>query len=228
MELASGVVNLHAAGHAATLVNPRDGSFSRLTKDELDVVHVQGHDPSKARGMFVFNVFNCTLDQTEKIIYALNQDQLYSGVYDSYSRHYTSDFDAYASRTTNELTWDTDMSATILGSHYNESLRGGVRRIPQIDPMATPFGPYLVARTWMPTPANFPHSDKTFDQDYQIEVYYERKAGEVIHLYGIWRQMNLGTILNLSTENDEVVATTVGHLEDWDSKTAELCALHKP
>jgi len=70
----------------------------------------------------------------------------------------------------------------------------------------------------------------------QIEVYYERAPGEVVHLYGILAADGpRGTFLNLNTDNDQVVATTVGHLEGGrggggggDGKTADLCKAGKP
>jgi hypothetical protein len=227
--IAGGVNSLHANAYGAKVTDPRDGSFSRMTSDELDPVGLEGsRDPMKARGMYIFDVIPCTLDGIERIVYALEQDKLYTGVYDSYSRHYTSDLDAYVSRRERTLTWQVDIAATILGAHYTESLEGGIRRVEKIDDTLTPFGPILLARTWMPSPAQFPGSSKSFNQDYQIEVYYEREPGKTVHLYGIWRQMDLGTFLNLDTENDQVVATTVGHLEEWDGKTADLCKAGKP
>jgi hypothetical protein len=227
-EIAMGVRSLHTNGHADKLGDAQGGSFSHPTADELGIVGLQDHDPKKARGMYVFDVIHCSLDQVEKIVAALDQDKLYTGVYDSYDRKYTSDFDTYMSRKSPTLTWDVDIAATILGAHYTESLHGGLRRVEPIDTMATPFGPTLMARAYMPSPAQFPGSGKTWNQDYQIEVYYERAMGETVHLYGIWRQMDLGTFLNLNTDNDEVVSTIVGHLVDWDNQTVALCKAGKP
>ena len=42
-----------------------------------------------------------------------------------------------------------------------------------------------------------------FDQDYQLEVYYERAPGELIHVYPLWREIALPS-LGLSTDNDSV------------------------
>jgi hypothetical protein len=219
------VRNLHATTNAQSLDEAKSGGFSDITMEELAVVGMQDKvDPSATRGMWLLNVIHCPIDQLEKITYALEQNELYTGVYDRYMRTYTSDFEAYTARTTPTLSWDVDIWATILGNSYYEKLHGGLRRV-------TPEGresPILLARTWMPQPADFEDDSKSFSQDYQIEVYYERAPGEVVHVYGIWRHMDLGTFLGLDTENDEVIATTLGNLEDWDEKTAELCAQGRP
>jgi len=49
-------------------------------RTKVSNLNLNPRDPTKARGMFIFNVIECSLDQVEKITYALNQDQLYTGV----------------------------------------------------------------------------------------------------------------------------------------------------
>lgn len=227
-QIREAVSNLHATTRADELEEARDGSFSDLAASEVAVVGLEGKvDPSAARGMFLVNVIACPLESVERIVYALEQDQLYEDVYDRYERRYTSDLDAYVSRDRRSLTWEVDIAASVLGTSYEEHLKGGIRWVPAGEP-GSQFGPILVARTWMPEPARFESDSKSFDQDYQIEVYYERAPGEVVHLYGMWRQMDMGTILNLTQDNDQLVATILGNLADWDEQTGKLCKEGRP
>ena len=81
-----------------------------------------------------------------------------------------------------------------------EHTSGGVRFIPADEKAGT--GPILLSRSWMKGPAQFKGDDTSFDQDFQIETYYERAPGELWHAYGVWREVHLKT-LNLSSDSNE-------------------------
>ena len=68
-------------------------------------------------------------------------------------------------------------------------------------------------------------SDWTFEQDYQIELFWERAPGELVHAYGIWREMNVG---GLSAEDEGFVNVTLNNMVDWDEQTVALCAEGRP
>ena len=71
-------------------------------------------------------------------------------------------------------------------------------------------------------PATFtsPDSSAQFDQDYQIDLYYERSPGELVHMFAVWRRMSFNT---RSTDDDFFVSTALSSFIDWDVRMAELC-----
>jgi len=151
-----------------------------------------------------------------------DQDQLYEGEYDSYTRTYTSDYDDFASGESSTLAWKVEMEAEwMAGASYTEVLRGGLRWVPEIDEDTTPWGPILMARTWLPQEADFDNDDFYFQQDYQIEVFWERAPSQIVHMYGLWREAGF---LEASTDDDTIVHHMTEALGEWDDTTAEICA----
>lgn len=221
-ELALAVINAHAAIDGDELSEVQDGSLSAFTRDEMDRVGMRASaDPNELAGMYLVDLLPCTLEQLERVITDLDQDQLYEGEYEAYDRRYTSDHDAYAAREEPQLTWDVDITAEfVAGALYEEFIHGGTRYVPAVDEETSPFGPVVLARTWMPDAARFDNDDYYFTQDYQIEVYYERAPGEVNHLYGLWRHSGFQ---ELNTDDEFLVRQILNALADWDVRTGELC-----
>ncbi len=222
-ELAGAIVNFDAAVDAANLDGVVDGSLSEFTRAEMDLVDMRDDaDPAELAGMYLTNSLDCTLDQVEAIVTALEQDELYTGEYESYDRRYTSDADAFFAREDPQLSWDVDISAEfVAGALYSEFIHGGARHVPIVDGETSPHGPILLTRTWMPEPAVFENDDYYFTQDYQLEIYYEREPGRVIHLYGLWRHSGF---IDLNTDDEFLVRQILNALADWDVRTVELCA----
>jgi hypothetical protein len=222
-----GAVNtLHGIVMGGTRVDAKKGGIKDLSADDVKGLMIAASpDPTAARGMYLINEFACTLDKVESITIALKQDTLYTGVYTTYARSYTSDADAYNARSVATLTWKTDLSAALLDAKYSSTLSGGVRRVtPNGDAMSTFGGPILLVRTWLPTPSVFVDSGPIFDQDYQLEVYYERAPGQLIHVYPLWRHMSIPAA-GLTTDDDSVVNLITNDLQSWDDQTARLCAM---
>lgn len=218
-------LKLQVAGKADTLTaqKPGRGFVTRLSGDEIAVAGLKDVvDPAKARGFFITNVFPCTLDKLETIVSALDQKAQYPEAYDAYTRSYTSDSAAYTSRTSPNLSWDVTLTAKLVTAPYTSNLKGGLRRVTPASGKTT-FGPMLIGRTWLPAPATFKNPDPatSFEQDYQIEIWWERTPGELFHAYGMWRDLRLG--LGFTTEDNGVANTLMDGLVDWDKKTAELC-----
>jgi len=219
-DLADATLKLDAAVDGGSLdpAAPLKGGLKDLTRDELTQVAMEnGADPAKGRGLYIVNTFDCTLDKLEQIVSALDQKSQYPDAYDTYSRSYTSDHDAYFARTTNELGWDTSIGSAILQAKYTEHLLGGMRRVE-----TSPLGPILFARTWMTAPAVFQGDGTHFDQDYQIEVFYERSPGHILHAYGMWREIRIDGLL--TTDDAGMVNIIMDNLVKWDDQTAKLCA----
>lgn len=187
-------------------------------------------DPADATPMYLAKRFACAPDALADILVALNQDELYPGNYDEYDRTYTSSIDDFQSGASDRVEWTVDLTKTVFGyPQYFETLEGGVRRVPVPtdleDPPAWSGEDMLVARTYIPFPAHVVDPDKAdafrFDQDYQIEAYIPWEGGDVVHLYGLWRQLD-GALGKL--DNKGVQQVMFSSLASWDDDTAELCA----
>lgn len=221
-EIAEATVALHAAIDGDALKKAETGTLTDLTTAEAELVPLDAPpDPAAARGMVLANVIGCTLEELEPILYALDQDQLYPDVYDAYGRVYTTDLDAYVAREAPQLGWQSDIEATILGSTYTERVLAGLRWSPAVEGSGD-WGPVLLGRAWIPEPAAFEDENKSFDQDFQLEIYWERSPGEVLHVYALWREMSYGS--GLTTDSDTVVGIILDNLVKWDDQTTALCA----
>jgi hypothetical protein len=221
---------------AALLDEPVDGFQSRLTREDIAAVDLFAPpdddgtwtlpDPALARPIFLVNRFTCGIDALERVLIHLDQQDLFGG-YDSYVRTYTSSDEAYLARTAPTLSWEALAAASYFGAgSYEELLLGGVRRVPL--PPDTPFDgdAMLLGRTHIPFPATNLSGPIQFRQDYQIEVYAPWEGGDVIHLYGIWRELELGALGTM--ESDAVARVTLNNLAGWDDKTEALCAEGRP
>jgi hypothetical protein len=224
-DIVDAVNKLHTIVQGATRTDAKKGGITHLSTDDIKTVMARADaDPSQARGMYLINEFACTLDKVTTITIALDQDTQYPGVYNSYKRTYTSDSAGFTAGTTPTLSWSSDIGASLLDAKYTSTVSGAVRKVtpPTDDP--TPFGgPILLVRAWLPSPAVFEDMGPIFDQDYQLEVYYERAPGALIHVYPMWRHMAIPSV-NESTDDDSVVNLITNDLQSWDQQTAALCA----
>lgn len=214
-------LNLDAA--VGELTKPMTGTLTDLSADEQAVLGLDApQDIAAAAGMFLMNTVPCSLDQIERITIALEQDALYPDTYTDYARSYTSDVDAYLARETPYLTWASSIDAEVLGAGYHEDIDGGARYVS--DPDGAAFGDMLMTRVYLPTPATFEDGNdaKSFTQDYQLEIYYSRDAGTVVHAYVLWRQMDYGG--GLDTDDSSAQSLMLSALIDWDDANAGLCA----
>jgi hypothetical protein len=194
-----------------------DGSLNQLTEQQIAAVPVEGADPTSAFGLFLTRPVACTMAQLEPILYARDQNALYDA-YKEYSREYTTDLEAYETRTAPTLNWDISLTAAnILFGEYSEDLRGGIRWLGTNQDGR----PAVIQHTYMPWPATFVNDKSRFDQDYQIEIFWQRDEA-VHHAYGIWRDVHFNGV---STVEDDIVARTIlTALSDWDDITERWCA----
>ncbi|MEY3209797.1 MAG: hypothetical protein RIT28_278 [Pseudomonadota bacterium] len=214
------VDTLHALVGGDTLAEDTRGALTPLTVDELgDITLSPGQDPADAPGMLLVNPMACALDDLAAVLVHLEQDELYPGVYLEYARVHDGDGEAFLAGQTDRLGWVSDMRVEILGAEYTEQVRGDIRRV------TDGARPFLWARTHLTAPAEFVDSDWTFEQDYQIELFWERQPGDLVHAYGIWREMNVG---GLSAEDEGFVNVTLNNMVDWDAQTEALCAEGQP
>ena len=198
----------------APLEETLTGDLSDLSAEQT--LGFSDGDPSGCRGLVMARRFSCTLNDLEPILYALEQDSQYPDVYTDYTRAYTSSLTDYTSRESPTLTWEVTASAELLGVGYTEDLLGGLHRVAEGD-----AGTGVMARTWMPGPARWDSEGWTWTQDYQVELWLEPEPGTLWHVYGVWRDMDLG---GLNMDNDGVANTTLDSMSDWDTATEALCA----
>jgi hypothetical protein len=208
----------HGFVDADAWTEPVFGTVSDLTPEQVEEFGI-GLDPATASGMYSINMLPCAIDDLEPVLWAANQDELYTEVYEGYERTFTSDEQAYAAGTTDLITWTAEIQSELLGTNFTEHLIGGIHRTPASE--ASPRGKLLVQRTVMDGPAEFENDSKSLNQDYQIEVYWERVPGETMHLYGIWRELDLGA--GLTMENTEVQRIILNNFVKWDEKTVDNC-----
>jgi hypothetical protein len=214
--LAAGMDTLHTTQGAA-LEDVLDGTTSRLTREEVALVDSVDADPSEAAGIFMLNTFACPPNVLEQILVHQEQDALREGTYNAYARTFTSDRGAYESGAVETLTWDISLEASIIGADYSSELSGSIRRVET--EVGDGSGTAFVQRTWFREPAVF-QNNSTWEQDYQLEIYYERAPNEIVHLYGMWRQLE---VFGFTSENEGVQRQVLGGMKDWDDETEALC-----
>lgn len=200
---------------------PSMGRIGELEQTDLAKVGMEQKGNAKAaRGVMVTTVIECSLDKLEQFLVARNQPDLYPEVYKSYERAYEGDANEYFARGKKTLGWTTHYSAEVMSTRYDTVVTASLRRVPDLGKEKTPFGPVLLARSYWKAPAQMTATDQTWKQDYQMEAYYEREPGKVIHLYATWRELDMGSY---TMETDSAVKFMLNSMADWDDRTSELC-----
>ncbi len=226
-ELAEGIRNLDAAVDGGAIDEAFDGSVSRLTADEAALVGVTDRDPALAPGVFLVNAFECAFGQLEEILSYQQQEELYDNVYDSYTRQFDTPRGEWLGAPDGTLTYDILYAASLLGASYDAESEGALRRVPDLGEDGLPWGRFIAQRSYMPERAAFEEgSNKTLDQDYQLELYWPRGGDRVVHVYGMWRQADFGGGFDMEDEGSQRLL--LNSLLDWDDNTAELCAEGRP
>lgn len=216
------VTNLHAALGGDDLANRKDGELKDLEQAEiadLPVTRIGAPNASDASGFFMGRKFTCDFPQLEKISYWLDQKSLYSDDYEKYSRVHTSSLDAYLQRQTDTLTWDSMYTTKISTATFEAKNTNSMRYLPG----PSGLGPVLLRRSWLPEAAGA--SGGSFGQDYQLEIYYRRGDGAIVHAYGVWRDMTVGGITD---DQDFFASVMIDQMDKWDSKTETLCKEGRP
>lgn len=202
---------------------PLTVKINQLAPEDLAVVGMQTKDPAHAQGMLLIKEVGCSLDQLSKLVVAKNQTELYPKLYDTYTRDYTSDVNAFLGGGPT-VTWTTHYQASALSRTYQSTVLGGARRVPNGMPSGAPV---FLDRAYLQEPAVFTQggNDSGFDQDYQIELYYERAPGRTLHFYALWREFHIST---LTSESDLYVNIVLGNLSDFDDRSSKVCKDNAP
>lgn len=208
---------------------PYDGTQSRLAADQVEGLHFTGEppDPSLGGPFFVAMPIGCTLDEAARVASATNQDELHPGSYERYERTWTNDGEAFFNGEEAFLRWDVELDATYgfpVNYSFTERLKGGLRRVP-----GGPGGDdVLLGRTHLIEPATDEDDNKSFDQDYQLDVYFARPSDDglsMVHVWAVWRVIDLGASGN--QDSRLVIGTTISNAIGWDEEVTGICARYR-
>lgn len=198
-------------------VRPVQVTIDGLTQKDLGIPTVT-RDPALAQGMLLISELDCSLSQVEKLASAKNQSEIYPDSYDKYDRAYQGNIQDFIAGAAPSIVWKTNYTVSLLGRTYEATLTGGARRIAGAAPGG---GTMLLSRTALDQPARFiAGSDAEFNQDYQMEAFYEIAPNKVVHYYAIWREFRLAS---LTSSTDLYINTVLGNSVDFDVRASKVC-----
>lgn len=202
---------------AAAGPRPVQATIDDITKDQLGIPTIT-RDPANAQGMLVITELDCSLDQIEKILVAKNQPEIYPDSYDKYTRTYKTSIQDFLSGVSSSVAWKTEYTVSLLERTYEATLTGGAKRVAGAAPGG---GVMLLGKTLLDEPARFiAGGDAAFNQDYQIEAYYEIAPARVIHFYAMWREFHVSS---LTSSHNLYINIVLGSLIDFDVRTSKVC-----
>lgn len=202
-------------------IRGNQGPLQSLDIEEFDFFTPDG-EPTRppiedAVGIHLISQAPCTESALLDILLYPDQMELY-GSYESYSRTYDDDPNAFRSGQFDRMRWRGQIETFIpfpVGATYLYDFRTELRRVDTAD------GTVYVTRTWMPAPATWDREGPSFEQDYQLEVWIPDASGEqMLQLYPVWRQMRAG---GFEMSNEGMQFITLDQMAKWGRRTAELC-----
>ena len=218
--MAEAVVALAGSVTDVSADKPFKGLIGSLKAGDNAIVGRTGVDATKTVGMMVVTEINCKLAQVEKIHSAAEQNTLHPSAYTAYQRTFRQSREDYLKRSFAKLDWDTELTS----DYATEKLDGSLRFIPDFGKAQSPFGAALVSRTWLKENAVAVASGTEWQQDYQVEAYFERTPGKVVHLFAVWRQAQF---MGLSNESTTLQNLQFGGFVDWDKEVEKACSSGK-
>lgn len=215
-----------------------DGELSPLSREQQGLVTLRPADgvsddgwtppdPVLASPMLFYNRFPCTPERMLEILVEPDQNGLYA-TYDDYERRFDDGHDEFVSGSRDTSGWEGTIEATIpvpSKATYIYGFRAEILRMTVPDGHPSAGQTAYVVRNWMPSPASWDNENRSFSQDYQLEIYVPWE-GDILHVYGMWREMWVGDLLGqrLDMTNAAFIQTMRGQLVKWDKTTAEHCA----
>lgn len=214
-----------------------DGEQRRFGKRHLEVVDLYAPpdddgswrrpDPAKARPVYIASRYTCSLDQLARILVHRDQDALYDDAYNTYVRTWKGDGVGFLAGEVDDLAWTFDMTSSYpLAGDFSEFAEGTIRRLPLPEGESPGWvgEHYLASRVWLPYPAARDNDGIDFAQDYQLEIYVPWEGGDILHLYGVWREL----YTPIGDFESGIATLTVDNLKAWDDQTQTLCEAGTP
>lgn len=176
-----------------------------------------------AQGMVAGNIVHCTMKQTENLALSEKSKEIHPDVYSEYEKTFDDDIESFADGTTDQIFWRLDyaIDEPPVGNPYSAQARAGARRVKAVDDTISPFGDVFLTRVHLPQPAVFEGEGSQFDLDFQLETYFQREDGNLIHFYVMWRHMVLGPV---DSSQDIFINASLDGMIDWDKETELACA----
>jgi hypothetical protein len=201
---------------------PVQVTIDDLKKEDVGIPSIT-RDPTTGQGMLVITELDCSLAQIEKLAVASNQAAIYPGSYDEYKRSYQTSIQDFVSSAAPSVVWKTEYTVSLLGRTYEAVLTGGARRVAGAAPGG---GALLLSRTVLDQAARFiAGEDAEFNQDYQLEAFYEIAPAKVVHYYALWREFRVGS---LTSSDNLYINVILGNLVDFDVRTSKVCRENTP
>lgn len=218
--VAEAIRNLDKAAGGANIEH-QDGTIGPLDGDQLADMGYGKHDPADAQGIYMVNTVNCSLKQMRELLLARDQNDLYPGTYETYSREWGDGVSAVRDGEGDRAAWDETFTVSQLGIKYGADTEGGLRNVREIDEEQTPFGDILLTRRIMPKPADMEDPDHSYPQDWRSELYYERSPGKVVRAAAMWREADFGAI---RSDQEGTQRILLNGMKKWDETSGEHCA----
>ncbi len=194
-----------------------------LTASDLAEIGVSA-DPTLAQGVLLVTELKCPLSGIEKILVARNQDALYPGSFEAFTRTYSNDVNAFLGGTQESVDWIETDTANSGGILLGVTETGGARLVPGAGPGGAPV---LLARAYQNGPAKILQggSGAAFEQHYTVEAYIPRDAQTTLHLWAQWSQFESSF---LSSNSSLFIQLELGGMSDSDVHTASICQSGTP
>jgi len=201
-----------AVGREAVEALPEDEQAD-VDDDDLDAgTYVRLADQ---QGMITATVIPCDVEATAAVFVRVDQDVIHGG-YDAYDRTWQTDGDAYLDGSADDLSWRTEYTVSVLGSTYDATILGQIRRVEPEEADAV-----VVARAVLPEPGTFSRGGQYFRQDYHLDLFLPHGDGETLHVFAVWRDMNIGGI---HSSNAAYISTVSARFVDSDEEIGALCS----
>ena len=195
---------------------------NELTQEEAVLAGVD-RDATIARGLFIARDFKCDMPTLLDVLTTIEQGDLYPDGYDNYDRSYTSDLEAWNRGEEEFLRWDVTYSSSLIGATYTADVDGLLRRVGGLEPSIAANEAGVVSRLTLMTPADFEDStSKQLTLNFQLEFFYERDPGRIVHHYATWQHADMGA--GITTDDAAVQSIILSSMASWDDRTEELCA----
>ncbi len=158
----------------------------------------------------------CTPMELANLYAQADQDVLFPGWYDAYSRTWQSDPDCFFDGTCTDIAWTSHITTTYVLTSGSYDFEARTRRIDH------DAGPTVLVRGWLPEPAVIGDGDSAafFDQSYSIEVFSALEDGSALHFTALW---NSGGIDGADPDGEFWERQYIDGIADWSDRIDALC-----